>query len=236
MNDLTTQFLNRIFKNNKTIWWANLSSETPKKKYGPDARFLQNTLQIELSDIPGYRRDDRRLFFFSSRDASSIDGRYKSLGVEEKYNPLDIKEHLVDGAIHRGMVWVIGNPQSIKQPIEAVSLYVVKRDSLPIDAETTDLFFPVLISVYKLGVHVIFIQENTGKYWHINSDFNNLSLPNWLSQKPKPITWDLDLETISEINLEALRILNNEKEVSIANDKYKLTNTLFFDKLPSKII
>jgi hypothetical protein len=211
MDKNTKEFLSRIFINNHTDWWHDLKSETPKKKYGENARCLESTLEKELSDIPGYRQDDRRLFFFSSNSRSSIDGRYKSLGIEEKYNPLDIKEHLIDGAIHRGLIWVLGQPHNTGKPSESVSLYVVKKGSKPIDEIATDLFFPVLSAASKIGVYVIFISEETGEHWYVSSQQNQNDLPGWLSVKPKPQTWDLELEVVGDNNKRALAILDNEQ-------------------------
>lgn len=70
MEPHTTEFLNRIFQNNKTKWWANLNSETPKDKYRQNGRFLQKTLEEELSDVSEYRGSDRKLFFFSTSNNS----------------------------------------------------------------------------------------------------------------------------------------------------------------------
>lgn len=215
MNSIATQFLERLFSRNKSKWWENLKSETPKKKYGPNARFLQTTLEQELTDVPEYRSGDRRLFFFSTNKASSIDGRYKSLGIEEKYNPLDLKEHLIDGAIHRGVVWVLGNPHNFTPPVvESISLYVVQADSTPISPIDGDLYFPVLFSIFKLGIHIVFIDEKTGEFWKLDDKSFKNPLPKWLASKESPAQWDRNIDEITEKNKKALNILNDPVALS----------------------
>lgn len=208
MNETTADFLDRIFHRNKTPWWSNISAETPKKKYGSNARFLQTELTEELSDTHCYRDAGKRaLYFFSSSPRSSIDGRYGDVGVEEKYNPLDLKEHLIDGAIHRGIVWEMGNPQNIQGVREAISLYVVNRDRPPMTSITVDLYIPILVSLHKIGVTVVFIDERSGEYWHVRNQAEQQDLPKWLAVKPEPTKWDLGLEKISQANQTALEHL-----------------------------
>lgn len=218
MNNVTREFLDRIFSKSKTNWWQDLAAETPKVKYGPSARFLETTLQEELSDIPDYRRSDRSMYFFSKSSNSSIDGRYRSLGVEEKFNTIDLKEHLIDGAIHRGVVWAIGKPQATQETPEAVSLYVVKSGSVPMDQTTIDLFVPVLIEVAKVGVYVFFVNEETGENWYANPK-KRANLPSWLSTFSKPYKWDLELDQLGD---------HNDKAFSLLNDRQTL------EKLPSR--
>lgn len=214
MNNNTSKFLDRIFKKTKTNWWHELMSETPKKRYGESARFLESTLQEELSEIPDYRRGNRSLYFFSKSSRSSIDGRYHSLGVEEKFNPLDLKEHLIDGAIHRGVIWTIGNPQKTHEPPEAVSLYVVKKDSTPMDQTTTEIYIPILTEIAKLGIYVVFVSEETGEYWHSRFPQDSGDLPSWLSSQPKPNNWDLGLDKLGENNNNAFSILEDEQALN----------------------
>ena len=218
MNSDTQYFLKRIFKNNKTDWWSNLASETPKSKYGESARFLETTLQEELSDTPDYRHSNRSMYFFSKSSRSSIDGRFRSLGVEEKFNPLDLREHLIDGAIHRGVIWTVGKPHTTQETPEAVSLYVVKSGSAPMDEITTNLFIPVLTEIAKVGAYVVFVSEETGEYWHV--DLNKFAkLPSWLSAYSKPEKWDLALDQLQD---------RNQKAFSLLMDNHVLGN------LPSK--
>ena len=225
MNNNTSEFLDRIFNKTKTNWWHDLVSETPKKKYGESARFLESTLQEELSEIPDYRRGNRSLYFFSKSPRSSIDGRYYSLGVEEKFNPLDLKEHLIDGAIHRGVVWTIGKPQKTQETPEAVSLYVVKKNSTPMDQTTTEIYIPVLTEIAKIGVYVVFVSEETGEYWHSRFPHDSGDLPSWLSSQPKPSIWNLGLDQLGENNNDAFSILNDENTLkSLSSRQLTLPN------------
>lgn len=209
MNNDTREFLDRIFNKNKTNWWHDLASETPKKKYGENARFLETTLQEELSDIPDYRYSNRSMYFFSKSSRSSIDGRFRSLGVEEKFNPVDLKEHLIDGAIHRGVIWTVGKPHPTQEGTEAVSLYVVKRGSAPMDEITTNLFIPILTEIAKVGAYVVFVSEETGEYWHVDLE-KFAKLPSWLSGYPKPEKWDLELDQLDDRNNKAFSLLMDD--------------------------
>jgi hypothetical protein len=210
MNNYVSEFLERILINNRTKWWENLNSETNKNK----GRCLQATLENELADdVPGYRKDDRCLFFFSSHKASSIDGRYRSLGVEEKYNPLDIEEHLIDGSIHRGVVWVFGNPQNLPLPFQSVSLYVVQSNSTPIAPTIVDLYFPILYALFKFGIHIVFIDGKTGEFWKLENSDSQKPLPKWLAAKSAPIIWDRNIDSVTQNNQEAIRILSDKREI-----------------------
>lgn len=215
MSKAFDQLMVRLFQGNRTPWWSNLSRETRKSNLGPSARFLVETLKEEMTDVKEYRGEGRQLYFFSKSHHSSIDGRFRHIGVEEKYNPLDIKEHLIDGAIHRGLVWVLGNPQNIRETmLEAVTLYVVRPGSMPISAQLTDLFFPVLTAVWKIGVTVVFVNGDTGEVWYVNPDFNKISLPEWLSVKKQPTKWDKELEKLTDHNRKALDVLSHEASLA----------------------
>ncbi|MFZ2396878.1 MAG: hypothetical protein WAW09_11400 [Smithella sp.] len=219
MNSYTSQFIDRILIHNHTKWWENLNSETNKNK----GRCLQSTLEQELSDIAGYRKEDRRLFFFSNHSASSIDGRFKSVGVEEKYNPLDIEEHLIDGSIHRGVVWVLGNPQNLAPPVESISVYVVQGNSPPIPFHIVDLYFPILFALFKLGIHLVFINGKTGEFWKLHNGDIQKPLPKWLAAKESPIIWDRKIDIVTMKNQKALEVINDQNELQKKN---KLLKTL----------
>lgn len=208
MNTTVDDFLNRLFRQNKSQWWNNLNGET---RQGRQGRFLQETLDSELADIPSYRKSERQLFFFSQSRNSTIDGRYEHIGVEEKCNTLIIDEDLIDGAIHRGIVWNIGNPQRLSAPkLESITLYVARKHSMPISGVATDLYFPVLLAIWKIGVHVVFVNENTGEYWKVVPAYEKIPLPQWLSVKEKPKQWDKHIEEVSAKNKMALNVLNDE--------------------------
>lgn len=218
MSKTFDQFIVRLFGDNQTPWWSNLYRETRKINQGNSVRFLVETLKNELFDVKEYRGSGRQLFYFSDSHRSTIDGRFRNIGVEEKFNPLDIKEHLIDGAIHRGLVWVLGNPQDIREPnLEAATLYVVRQGSVPISAQVTDLFFPVLTAAWKAGVNIIFVNGDTGEFWHVTPDFNKMSLPGWLSVKRQPAKWDMELETLTDHNRKALEVLVHE----VSLDRYQ---------------
>jgi len=220
MNSTVDDFLKRLFKENRTTWWNDLVGET---RQGRQGRFLQETLTEELKDIPSYRGPDRRLFFFSQSHMSTIDGLYKHVGVEEKCNTLCIAEDLIDGAIHRGIVWTIGNPQKLSVPkLESVSLYVVRENSLPLSESATDLYFPVLLAIWKIGIHVVFINEDTGEYWKVSSNYEETPLPRWLSVKRKPAQWDKHIEYYSDKNAKALKVLMDEAKLASCESKQSL--------------
>lgn len=212
MNTTVDDFLNRLFRQNKSQWWNNLNGET---RQGRQGRFLQETLGNELDDIPGYRKSERQLFFFSQSRNSTIDGLYEHIGVEEKCNNLSIDEDLSDGAIHRGIVWNIGNPQRLSAPkLEAVTLYVVRNNSVPISEAATDLYFPVLLAIWKIDVHVVFVNENTGEYWKVAPAYEKIPIPQWLSVKEKPKQWDKQIEEVSVRNKMALNVLKDETKLA----------------------
>jgi hypothetical protein len=198
----STEFLTRLFQQNSTRWWESLHSETPKKS-NSELLCLESSLENEFSDFPEYRNSGRRLFFFSTSNRSTIDGRFKNVGVEEKLNPLDLEEHLIDGAIHRGIIWVVGNPQNV-HPVESVSLYMLERGCPPMSAEATDLYFPILSAIYQLGIQVVFINGTTGAYWGGANIDNADAIPQWLSQKDSPMSWDLKLDRVTDLNRRAL--------------------------------
>lgn len=224
MNATVNDFLNRLFRQNKTQWWNNLNGET---RQGRQGRFLQETLNNELEDIPSYRKSERQLFFFSQSRNSTIDGLYGHIGVEEKCNNLSIDEDLIDGAIHRGIVWNIGNPQRLSAPkLESVTLYVVRNNSVPISGAATDLYFPVLLAIWKIGVHVVFVNENTGEYWKVVPAYEKIPIPQWLSVKEKPKQWDKHIEEVSVRNKMSLNVLKDETKLA-ACEKRKCLITEF---------
>ena len=174
---------------------------------------MQRTLEEELNDIIEYRSGDRRMFFFSTKKNSSIDGRYKSLGVEEKYNPLDLKEHLIDGSIHRGIVWVLGNPHNLAEPVESLSLYVVQENASPIQKSDVDLYFPIIYSLAKLNINIVFVNGLSGDHWIFNANELHKPLPKWLSEKEFPDVWDKKIDVITSQNQFAMNILQNSNEL-----------------------
>jgi len=206
-------FLKRIFKGNRTKWWADLDGEVWQGRSGQ--RYLQDTLEKELRDVPDYRNSATQLFFFSDNVKSSIDGRYGDLGVEVKYNRIKFSKELIDGAIHRGFVWVVGNPQRINQDsLEAVSLYVVRNGSEALTREEVDIYIPVLKAVAKMGILVLFIDGKTGETWKVAGKAEaQAPIPAWFSYH-QPKKWDLELELITSDMRYALDALKSFKSVS----------------------
>lgn len=209
MNSYIDEFIDRILINNHTKWWKDLKSETNNNK----GRCLKSTLDRELTEVSGYRKDARQLFFFSIDKKTTIDGRYKSLGIEEKYNPLDLKEHLIDGSIHRGVVWVLGNPQNLAQPVESISLYVVQDNSLPMSPDVVDLYFPILFSLLKIGIHIVFVDGITGEFWKLDNNKLHDPLPQWLASKKAPAIWDREIDVVTEKNQKALKTITDRIEL-----------------------
>jgi hypothetical protein len=155
-----------------------------------DERSLENALTMELaSDIQDFRSSPRKLFFFSTSGMSSIDGRAGPVGVELKYTNLSF-EAVLDGAIHRGVVWVMGNPHQIDAP-EAVALHVIKPGSSPMPWDIGHSLVPVLNSLAILNIHVAFVHAGTGDSWWVRQGANQVALPSWLATQPgtvEPLT------------------------------------------------
>jgi hypothetical protein len=168
-------------------WWADLLGED--RQGGPPGRYLNRTLPAELTgDIPDYRGTGRQLFFFSIRPdratPRSIDGRAGVVGVEEKCANLT-PDKIVDGAIHRGVVWVLGNPQVVVAP-EAVSLYVVKQGSTPMVPAVSEALTPVLGSLKEVGIHIVFLHGETGQSWMMSNTKEPGPMPAWLGVTAVP--------------------------------------------------
>jgi hypothetical protein len=178
-------------------WWTYTQSESS----------IEKALDEELrGDIPGYLREDRRLYFFSSHALTRIDGRVGQLGIEEKCTDLAFGG-LVDGAIHRGVVWVLGNAQNLAAP-EAVSLYVVKPEAAPItDPSLSDPLLAVLGWLANQSIHVVFVNGTTGEAWRAEAETSDAALPAWLSRVARTHSLRLQLPTAQSVNqLESLKL------------------------------
>lgn len=208
MKEQSSIFLERILKRNQNRWWKNRVKEVNH------ADSLEAALKEELSDVPDYRGTGRQLFFFSTSSRSTIDGRFDSLGVEEKFLPLKLNDSLIDGAIHRGVVWAIGNPQALETPLESVTVYLVKTEQGPMKPEVVDQYCPVLLSLSKFGIHVVFVNNKTGEHWSLVDHDISQPLPNWLSSKRSPDVWELQLEQVTNSNQRALEILTDADQLS----------------------
>ena len=137
---------------------------------------------------------------------STIDGRAGPVGVEEKCAGLTFRE-VIDGAIHRAIAWVLGNPQGIDAP-EAVSLYVTKAGATPMSQRMSDALAPVLQSLTDLNINVMFIHGETGQFWRAQRAAEVTSMPSWLAVKPTP-----QARQLSDVQERAIALadrLNNE--------------------------
>lgn len=104
--------------------------------------------------------------------------------MELKYTDLSF-DGVIDGAIHRGVVWVLGNPHGIVAP-EAVSLHVVKPGAAPMASDVSDALAPVLAWLAALRIHVVFIRAETGEYWPPQGSTQAAPMPSWLGVKTAP--------------------------------------------------
>lgn len=187
MSGDAANFLRKIFSmRERPVWLENLTDECSLHK-------------ALLRYVPHYVEENEKtaLNFFKNNKLSSIDGRYGDAGVEEKYMPLT-PDKLIDGAIHRGLVWCLGNPQGIPEDsVEAVGLCVITRPKSGVNGRSQlsqaliNAFFPVVASVYaEARIHVTFVREDTGERWPRSPGEYKPSLPMWLADRD-PVSWDL---------------------------------------------
>jgi hypothetical protein len=175
-----SDFINRIFSiTNKVPWWENLEGEDRQGKPG---RFLSEEFAKELKNDIYYESKTKqtKLFFFSDKTNCAIDGRFKDIGVELKCKDLSFKS-LIDGAIHRGLLWVYGNPQMLNsQNIKSISIYVLKKNARSIERKLAKLYFAVLKEISQYGIYIVFVTQQ-GELWgnFQDSDFNHI--PCWLA-------------------------------------------------------
>ncbi len=198
------RFLQRVLSPRiEPAWWNDLRGEVRQSRE-EKGRFIKDTLDAELlHDYPSYRNSPRHLYFFSRDVHTSIDGRVEALGVEEKYSDLSFPS-IIDGAIHRTIVWVIGNPHSLPaDAAEAVALCVVCKCASPMIAELSDALVRVCASLAAMGIHIVYIQENSGQHWMAHVVGGQEPLPAWLAATGDPGHWELP-----PVNPEAVTLLN----------------------------
>lgn len=159
-------------------WWFDIEGEDRQGKSG---RFLSEEFASELSSEKKYqtRTDNNKLLFFSDKKTCAIDGKFNELGVELKCKDLSFKS-LIDGAIHRGLLWVYGNPQNFTKKPKSISVFLLKKGAKPIKKELASVYFPILNEVKKYGVYIFFINQE-GLWWGNFDDECFDSLPPWLS-------------------------------------------------------
>ncbi len=118
-----------------TDWWARLDGEDNKKTQG---RFLVDTLSNALIDQhhDSGRAHERRQHFFSPNALSRVGRRFDGVGIEEKVIELKY-DKLIDGALGRSLVWVLGGrPKGIEQSDAAA---IVNDPSDPPDSDEDPL-------------------------------------------------------------------------------------------------
>jgi len=94
---------------------------------------------------------------------------------------------LIDGAIHRGILWVMGNPQQMSQDpsLESLSIYLLRKDNKPMDYELASLLVPTLKEIAKHKIHVLFVSQS-GEHWMLD-DKRPANIPFWLGDNPSKI-------------------------------------------------
>jgi hypothetical protein len=140
-------------------WWASLDGEV--KQGRPEGRYLEQTLEAAMS--PDYRTLPKEQFFFSSHKRSCMDGRFGAIAVEEKVIHLNFAG-VRDGAICRSLVWVLGNPLALTDPLGALGLCVVK-EGRPLPADLAASLFRVIGAIRGAGVELAFIHGGDGRRW-----------------------------------------------------------------------
>lgn len=172
-------FIDRVLKRPRTRWWAEHESESS----------LETALEEDLhEEISHFVAGPTQLFFFSSDRGSTI-GRAERLGVELKHTGLKFG-HVIDGAIHRGIAWVLGNAQRVDSP-EAISLHVVKATAAPMAPYISDAVAPVVASLAEQRMHIVFVDSKSGEYWGTREARDNVRMPEWLTTKSQPALWRL---------------------------------------------
>ncbi len=196
-------FIERIMNPNLSPpWWQGLLGEVRQGR--PPGRYLNHELERELQlGIPNYRSDPRGLNFFGHQ-GRSIDGRVGSLGVEEKHADLSF-EKIIDGAIHRGIVWTLANPQGLnREAVSALGVYVVREGSSPLEMDLAKALFPILTTLAQHKIFMLFVRAETGQHWSSKEHGPQDPVPSWLAEEPSlsqlqlsPHRSDLDLSVSS---------------------------------------
>jgi hypothetical protein len=179
-------------------WWARLDGEDNKKKQG---RFLVNTLSDWLKQRHGDSgQSQKRMQYFFSRDAKSrVDRRFDGVAIEEKVIELKF-DKLIDGALSRLLVWVLGGrPTDIAQSDAAAIGLCVTKGSARMSAELTNAFIPAVIAAQQENVHVVFVHGDSGDWWPKELDGRD-PLPPWLSEITVPSTWEIEPLSLPDVD------------------------------------
>lgn len=144
------------------------------------------------------RSRERRQYFFSPDGRSCVDRRFDGVPIEEKGIELKYNE-LIDGALGRSLVWVLGGrPKDIAQDAAAIGLCVIKR-AVPISRELTNAFVPAVIAAQHENVHVVFVHGDSGDWWPKKISGRD-PLPPWLSEIAEPSTWAFEPPSIRDVD------------------------------------
>jgi hypothetical protein len=186
MHSDTEIFLNRVMSPEETpAWWDDITRED--RQGLSSGRFLSEEINNDLSSFAEYTtyNDQRRLFLFSDSQRVAIDGRYRGVGIELKCKGLAFKD-LIDGAIHRGVIWRLGNPQNISDLNRAsLSIYLLRKGAKPLNAEMSSMFLPIMQELYSQHIYILFINQS-GEHWLAGSQ---TTAPHWLCHTTKVPSW-----------------------------------------------
>ncbi len=189
-----------------TDWWAGLDGEANRKK--PGGRHLVDTLDAWLELERVHRSTARGLprgqYFFSPSSQSCMDRRLDGVGVEEKVIDLSFGK-LIDGALGRSLVWVLGGHPDDVAEAAAIGLCVVKPSSPPMSGEVANALVPAFVAARREKVHVVFVNGLTGERWPTQLGARD-ALPPWLSEIPEPKSWDLDAVSLADVDAVALEL------------------------------
>jgi hypothetical protein len=165
-------------------------------------------LEKALADEePAFGESGRKCLYFFSEDVQcAMDGRFRDVGVELKLKGLH-RDDLMDGAIHRCLVWNLGNPLGIpNEKLEAVAIYVVRRNARSLRGDLLHCLLRVLEAVKVVDVQVLFVQEDSGNHWCLPGEGQRDPLPNWLASE-QPDCGEMSQEAV--LAVEALAALDS---------------------------
>jgi hypothetical protein len=212
------EFISRLLpaRSTEPHWWQNLLGEVRQR--GPEGRYLDKVLEAHLKqDIPNYRGSQatRNQFFFSP--GAAIDGRFHGIGIEEKVAPLGL-DKVMDGALCRGLVWALGNPQDVAlDELGSVGLFVTK-ESKPLSDGLARAFLGALVLARSANVHFVFVNGQTGEYWPKQLDDSLATVPGWLAA---PGTNYIEVPPVNSGALAELKALDDGQPRRIPGERHR---------------
>lgn len=157
----------KLFGATAPAWWKGVTCEVPD-------------LEMAIDGLLGRSASSKRaLYFFSDHVKSSIDHRVDSIGIEEKVQGLDFGS-LIDGTIHRGLVWVLGDPQGVGEGRGALGIHLVKPGAKPMTEELAMAMLRIHQAIRAFHVHIVFVNGETGERWPDSAEEHSPA-PAWLS-------------------------------------------------------